>query len=78
MDASARAFDKVYERLGVRLTLRGESFYNPLLEPLVKEVMESGIGEESDGAKVSSRPAVAMACAGGVRVSASGRIVGAV
>lgn len=52
-EASARAFDSVYERMGVRLTLRGESFYNPLLQPLVAECMAAGFAEESEGAKVS-------------------------
>lgn len=54
-EASRRAFDSVYKRLGVQITERGESFYNPLLEPLVKEVMASGVAEESDGAKASCR-----------------------
>ncbi|KAK9813474.1 hypothetical protein WJX73_001024 [Symbiochloris irregularis] len=50
--ASRRAFDSVYERLGVKITERGESFYNPLLPGLVQEMVDLGIAEESDGAKV--------------------------
>ena len=30
----------------------GESFYNPMLKPLVKELIDSGIAIESDGAMV--------------------------
>lgn len=32
---------------------RGESFYNPYLKPLVEEMVERGIAEDSDGATVS-------------------------
>lgn len=42
----------IYLRLGVTLQERGESFYNPFLAPLVKELMASGVAEESEGAKV--------------------------
>lgn len=51
-EASRREFDLIYDRLGVTLEERGESFYNPLLAPLVSELMEAGIAEESEGAKV--------------------------
>lgn len=51
-EASRREFDVIYQRLGVDIQERGESFYNPLLAPLVSEVMEAGVAEESDGAKV--------------------------
>ena len=37
---------------------RGESFYNPLLAPLVEEMEEAGISEDSDGAK--ARPCQAI------------------
>lgn len=42
----------MYARLGVRLEERGESFYNPMLPGLVQELLEQGIAEESEGAKV--------------------------
>ncbi len=44
-------FDTVYGRLGVKFdhTL-GESFYNPKLQPLVGELVASGLARESDGA----------------------------
>lgn len=34
-----------------RAAERGESFYNPLLQPLVDDLMERGVAELSDGAK---------------------------
>lgn len=40
----------------MRLLWRGESYYNPQLRPLVEELQERGIAEESQGALVS-RPA---------------------
>ncbi|EFN53033.1 hypothetical protein CHLNCDRAFT_26194 [Chlorella variabilis] len=50
-DASRREFQKIYDRLGVQLQERGESFYNPMLKPVVDDLMQRGIAEESDGAK---------------------------
>ena len=47
-----QGYQAVYARLGVRLEERGESFYNPMLPGLVQELMEQGIAEESEGAKV--------------------------
>jgi arginyl-tRNA synthetase len=46
-------FDSIYGRLGVMFdeTL-GESFYNPWLAGLVKQLVESGVARESDGATV--------------------------
>ena len=52
-EASRNEFDAIYKRLDVRLLWRGESFYNPMLRPLVEELEERGIAEESDGALVS-------------------------
>ena len=53
-EASRNEFNAIYERLGVRLTWRGESFYNPQLRPLVEELQERGVAEESQGALVTS------------------------
>ena len=50
--ASRKEFDAIYERLGVRLIWRGESYYNPKLKPLVQEMEDAGFSEESEGAKV--------------------------
>ncbi len=52
-EASRKEFELIYQRLGVTIQERGESFYNPFLAPLVEELMASGIAEESEGAKVS-------------------------
>lgn len=51
-DASRKEFDAIYRRLGVELIERGESFYNPLLTPLVEELKSLGIVIESEGANV--------------------------
>jgi arginyl-tRNA synthetase len=51
-EASRREFDAIYQRLGVVIQERGESFYNPRLAPIVEELLASGVAEESDGAKV--------------------------
>lgn len=48
----AQGYEAVYERLGVRLEDRGESYYNPMLPGLVQELTEQHIAEESQGAKV--------------------------
>lgn len=56
-EASRREFDAIYKRLGVQITERGESFYNPLLGPLVQELLERGIAEDSNGAKAWPGPA---------------------
>ncbi|MFE2723262.1 arginine--tRNA ligase [Kitasatospora sp. NPDC059327] len=50
---SGRAFQQLYDRLGVLLTERdsvGESTYNPFLDELVGELVEAGIAVDSDGA----------------------------
>jgi arginyl-tRNA synthetase len=55
MDQSRSHFEALYHRMGIRLTRadeRGESFYNPLLGDVVKELTERGIAVESEGAKV--------------------------
>lgn len=49
-DASRREFQKIYDRLGVSLQERGESFYNPMLTNTVGALMSSGVAEVSDGA----------------------------
>ena len=49
-DASRREFEAIYSRLGVTLTERGESFYNPMLKNVVDELKERGIAELSEGA----------------------------
>jgi len=51
-DASRKEFQALYDRLGVSLTERGESFYNPMLQETLTELQELGVVEESDGAQV--------------------------
>ena len=47
---SRKEFDKIYERLDIRLTEVGESFYNPMLRPMVDELVANGVAVENDGA----------------------------
>ncbi|KXS11511.1 arginyl-tRNA synthetase [Gonapodya prolifera JEL478] len=49
-DASRREFQAIYDRLGVQLVERGESFYNPMLAGVVEELQKLGVAKESDGA----------------------------
>lgn len=50
---SLREFDKTYERLGVRFDfVRGESWYEDKLGPLVAWLGQCGVLEESDGATI--------------------------
>ncbi len=50
-EISRQAFQEIYRLLDVKLTERGESFYNPMLAPLVAELTEKGLITTSDGAK---------------------------
>lgn len=49
---SRREFDKIYNTLGVTIEERGESFYNPYLNDVIKDLNEQGIAEENEGAQV--------------------------
>ncbi|WVZ14253.1 hypothetical protein V8G54_011819 [Vigna mungo] len=51
-DLSRAEFDKVYQRLGVQLEERGESFYNPYIPGVLEKLDNLGLIEESDGARV--------------------------
>lgn len=50
-EVSRRGYQEIYDLLGVRLKEFGESFYNPMLQPLVEELEGRGFVEISDGAK---------------------------
>lgn len=50
-EQSRREFQVIYDLLGVELTERGESFYNPLLTETVQALEEKGLVEEDQGAK---------------------------
>lgn len=48
---SREAYQEIYDLLDVKITERGESFYNPMLEETVADLEEKGLVEISDGAK---------------------------
>jgi arginyl-tRNA synthetase len=48
---SRREFQVIYDLLDVKLTERGESFYNPFLEGVIEDLDKSGILVEDGGAK---------------------------
>lgn len=50
-DVSRRGFQEIYDLMGVRITERGESFYNPFLKDVVDELDQLGLITVSDGAK---------------------------
>jgi arginyl-tRNA synthetase len=51
IELSKTGLQKIYNRLDVNFDhWLGESFYNDQLGPLVEQLLESGIAEESDGA----------------------------
>ncbi|GFP95263.1 arginine--tRNA ligase [Phtheirospermum japonicum] len=51
-EISRKGFEKVYQRLGVHLEEKGESFYNPFIPGALKLLSEKGLIEESEGARV--------------------------
>ncbi len=52
IDLSRQEFDKTYRRLGVSFDYTlGESFYNPMLNDVVTDLLRSGIANESEGAQ---------------------------
>lgn len=50
-DVSRKGFQEIYDIMGVRLTERGESFYNPDLKDVVEELERKNLVTLSDGAK---------------------------
>jgi len=51
-EQSRKEFQKIYDRLDIKVTERGESFYNPLLPDVVKDLKEQGLLVEDQGAQV--------------------------
>ena len=49
---SRQEFQKIYDRLQIQITERGESFYNPLLADVVKDLAAAGLLETDQGAEV--------------------------
>jgi arginyl-tRNA synthetase len=50
-DVSRKGFQEIYDLLDVKITERGESFYNPYLKPLIEDLTQKGLITISDGAK---------------------------
>lgn len=50
-EQSRREFQAIYDLLNIKLTERGESFYNPLLPAVVEDLTEQGLLVEDAGAK---------------------------
>ncbi|KAL7545473.1 hypothetical protein ACHAWF_008821 [Thalassiosira exigua] len=51
-DVSRKEFEKVYNRLDIRVTECGESFYNPMIPPVIEELTQRGfLRVEEGGAK---------------------------
>jgi arginyl-tRNA synthetase len=50
-EQSRREFQKIYDRLDIRLSERGESFYNPYLDGVVAALEASGLLVVDDGAR---------------------------
>lgn len=48
---SRRAFQEIYDLLGIQITERGESFYNPMLAEVEREFAQKGLETISNGAK---------------------------
>ncbi|MBT9317166.1 arginine--tRNA ligase [Leptothoe spongobia] len=51
-EQSRKEFQKIYDRLDITIQERGESFYNPLLEDVAKDLTSLGLLEEDQGAQV--------------------------
>ncbi|KAF1865554.1 hypothetical protein Lal_00004930 [Lupinus albus] len=51
-EISRTEFHRVYERLGVNLEEKGESFYNPYIPGVLNELDNKGLIKESEGARV--------------------------
>ncbi len=50
-DQSRKDFNQIYKRLDIRLTERGESFYNPFLKNVIDDLDNSGLLITDEGAK---------------------------
>lgn len=50
-EQSRREFQQIYDRLDIKLTERGESFYNPMLPDVVADLEAKGLVVEDAGAK---------------------------
>jgi len=57
-DVSRLSYNQIYDRLGITLEERGESFYNSLIPPLVEELKARKLCVESNGAMCIFTPGV--------------------
>ena len=48
---SEKEFQRIYDRLDITIENKGESFYNPLIKPMLEDLDSRGIITVSDGAK---------------------------
>ncbi|GAB4465465.1 MAG: arginine--tRNA ligase [Armatimonadaceae bacterium] len=54
IDITMTEFDRTYERLGIRFdTVHGESYYEPMMAPLVQEAIEKGVARLEESGAVS-------------------------
>ncbi|CAL5323263.1 unnamed protein product [Camellia sinensis] len=51
-EISRRGYQRVYQRLGIKIEEKGESFYNPYIPGVLEELDKKGLIEESEGARV--------------------------
>ncbi|HZZ18902.1 MAG TPA: arginine--tRNA ligase, partial [Opitutaceae bacterium] len=55
--SSLEAFNKIYDRLGIKFdVIHGESFYNDKVEQVYKELQDTGLATDSEGALVVFHP----------------------
>jgi arginyl-tRNA synthetase len=50
-DISRKSFQEIYDRLGITIEERGESFYNEMIPEIVSKLSKQGLVVDSDGAK---------------------------
>ncbi|KAK3606391.1 hypothetical protein CHS0354_042030 [Potamilus streckersoni] len=55
-DVSMQEFMKVYERLNVKIIGKGESFYQEMMQDVVRELDEKGLTEMDEGRKIMFVP----------------------
>jgi len=59
-DVSRKEFQKIYDRLGIKLKERGESFYQDLMKATVELLDQNGFLQEDEGRKIMFAPGLAV------------------
>jgi len=59
-DVSRREFQKVYDRLEIKITERGESFYQSRMDDVVSDLTAKNMLEADDGRKIMFAPGVSI------------------